>query len=159
MDIRLQPILLVALIPLGLALSGCGPDYPETVPVSGTVTLGGQPVTGASIVFTPEAGDQATATTDSSGQFQLSTYRLADGAAPGHYRVTVAKTTVEPGEEEKVVFLVPKKYGNPDTSGLECDVQLEMGPVQFDLQPEPAPAELPPEEPAPAEETGAKDTP
>ena len=158
MDTRLQPILLVVLIPFGLAMSGCGPDYPETVPVSGTVTLDGQPVAGASVVFTPEAGDLATATTDSSGQFQLSTYRLADGAAPGHYRVTVAKTTVEPGEDEKVLFLVPKKYGNPDTSGLECDVQLEMSPVQLDLQPEPAPVE-PPEESAEAEGTATKNTP
>lgn len=137
----------------GLVLPGCGPKYPETIPVAGTVTLDGRPVSGAAVVFTPEAGEAATATTDASGRFSLSTFRLGDGALPGDYRVTVSKTTVEPGEEEKVVFVVPKEYGNVATSPLACQVQKEMGPVELNLHSTPAavPPAIPQDAPAEAE--------
>jgi len=147
----------VTLLAAGLAaVSGCGPKHPETIPVNGSVALDGKPVEGAAVVFTPEEGKMATGTTDASGRFQLSTFQLDDGALPGTHRVTVAKTRVDPADPEKVVFLVPKKYGNPATSGLTCDVQKEMGPVSFELasepqpepKPEPAPSE-PPQEPGP----------
>ena len=117
------------------------------------MTLDGQPVAGAAVVFTPEQGEMATATTDASGRFELSTFERADGALPGKHRVTVAKTTVEPGEDEKIVFLIPKEYGNLKTSPLTWDVQKEMGPVQLALQtrPEPAPSAVPPASPPAAE--------
>lgn len=150
LSIRRVPFVAM-LAAFGLALPGCGPKYPETFPVSGTVTLDGKPVAGAAVVFTPEEGHQATGTTDDSGRFELSTFQLGDGALPGPHRVTVAKTTTDPDEEEKVVFIIPQKYGNLQTSELTCDVQAEMGPVEYDLQPEPT-AEPNPEvtpEPAP----------
>ena len=149
-----RPFVLIAVFAtLGLVLPGCGPKYPETIPVAGTVTLDDEPVAGAAVVFTPEEGEEATATTDAAGRFELSTFRLADGALPGKYRVTVAKTTVEPGEEEKVVFLIPKEYGNAKTSPLSCDVQKEMGPVRFDLQSklQPSSSPLPQDSPPAAE--------
>lgn len=143
-----QVLCIGILAALGLALPGCGPSYPETIPVSGTVTLAGKPVAGAAVVFTPEEGHPATGTTDSAGQFELSTFQLGDGALPGKHRVTVAKTTVDPDDGNKLVFIVPEKYGNRKTSDLTCDVQPEMGPVRFDLQPEtkttPQDAPLPP---------------
>lgn len=147
----------VAMLAAVLAVvSGCGPKHPETIPVNGSVALDGKPVEGAAVVFTPEEGRMATGTTDASGRFQLSTFQLGDGALPGTHRVTVAKTSVDPADPEKVVFLVPKKYGNPATSGLSCDVQKEMGPVSFELasepQPEPKPepaSSEPPQEPVP----------
>ena len=129
----LLPGMLIAA--LALTMLGCGPKYPETVPVSGTVTLDKKPVAGAAVVFTPTEGDRATGTTDPSGKFELSTYRLGDGAVPGKHRVTVTKTTVEPGTEEKIVFVIPLDYGKPDTSNLTCDVQKEMDPVQLNLEP------------------------
>ena len=114
-----------------VSLPGCGPSYPETIPVSGTVTLDGQTIAGAAVVFTPEEGRQATGTTDSSGRFELSTFRLGDGALPGPHRVTVSKTTV--GDDGKIVFLIPRVYGNQQTSPLTCDVQKKMAEVRFDL--------------------------
>src|SRR4051794_29592663 len=69
----------VALLCLS-AISGCGgvKKGPETVEVTGTVTLGGNPVEGASVVFYPGLGtdDQrlaSQATTDQGGRFKLST--------------------------------------------------------------------------------------
>lgn len=145
--------LVAAFTALGLALPGCGPKHPETFPVTGTVTLDGQPVAGAAVVFIPEQGEMATATTDTAGRFELSTFERADGALPGRHRVTVVKTTVEPGDDKKIVFLIPKEYGNPKTSPLTWDVQKEMGPVQLALrtQPEPASPAAPPVSPPAAE--------
>ena len=121
---------------LTLALPGCGSSNPETFPVSGTVTLDGRPVSGAAVVFTPDTGQPATGTTDNAGQFELSTFQLGDGALPGKHRVTIAKTTVDPNDRDKVLFLIPQKYGNRQTSELMCDVQAKMAPVRFDLQSE-----------------------
>lgn len=150
-------VLFVAMLAaFGVALPGCGPKYPETIPVAGTVTLDGKPVAGAAVVFTPEEGQQATGTTDDSGRFELSTFQLGDGALPGTHRVTVAKTTTDPDDEEKVVFIIPQKYGNLQTSELTCDVHAEMGPVQYDFQSEPIPAPNP--EPSPDEATDSPES-
>ena len=146
-------LFVAALAMVGMALSGCGPSYPETIPVTGSVSLDGKPVAGAAVVFTPEEGHLATGTTDGSGQFELSTFQLGDGALPGKHRVTVAKTTVDPKAGGKIVFLIPQEFGNLQTSQLTCDVQKEMGPVQFDLKPGTEPAPNPP----PAEVTDTPD--
>ncbi len=150
----------VTLAVFGSALPGCGPGYPETFPVSGTVTLDGKPVPGAAVVFTPDQGQQATGTTDDAGRFDLSTYELGDGALPGMHRVTVTKTTVESSEEEDetVVYFVPQKYGRPDTTELTCDVHEEMGPVQFNLISEPEPEVESPQDPPPAEVADSPDS-
>ena len=42
------------LILLGVAIVGCGPSGPVTVPISGTVTLDGKPLSDASIRFVPD---------------------------------------------------------------------------------------------------------
>ena len=81
--------------------TGCGSGNPfDTVPVTGSVTLDGQPVEGATVIFQP-TGDHkaATATTDSSGEFTLTTGESGDGAMPGVYKVTVFKTKMEPGAD------------------------------------------------------------
>lgn len=74
-----------------LASLGCGGPG-KTYKVSGTVTLeGGAPVPNALVVFIPkgENGRVATGTTDSAGQYELSTFRTRDGAMAGEYKITV----------------------------------------------------------------------
>ncbi|MFG0335441.1 MAG: hypothetical protein ACF8TS_18945, partial [Maioricimonas sp. JB049] len=86
---------LVAVLSALPLLTGCSsseppPDRPETAPVTGTVMYQGEPVEGATVVFTP-AGSQATgavAKTDASGKFELMTYEPGDGAIPGKYQVS-----------------------------------------------------------------------
>jgi hypothetical protein len=82
------PLLLVL-----AGISGCGGDgNPRTEPVSGTVTLDGDPVAGAIVTFQPEGGGKsAVGTTDESGRYQLTTFRQGDGVVEGTYNVTVAK--------------------------------------------------------------------
>ena len=91
MSLRARHVWLV--IPLALALTGCGGKRP--VPVQGVLTLEGTPVTDATVVYMPdgpEGGRPATGFTAPDGKFELTTYKLHDGALPGKYRVLVRKT-------------------------------------------------------------------
>ena len=89
---------------LRLGLAGCGEDpgvtdRPATVPVSGVVTLGGNPVEGATVTFhagvpapgQTAQGNSAVGQTDAEGRFQLKTFEANDGAVPGEYVVTISK--------------------------------------------------------------------
>jgi hypothetical protein len=76
--------------------AGCGSDLP-VAPVSGTVTLNGQPLVGASITTQPIAvgaehspGSGSFATTDGEGRFQLELVQPAVlGAIVGEHRVMI----------------------------------------------------------------------
>ncbi len=70
-------------------LSGCGQS--ETVPVTGTVKLNGQPAANAEVIFTPTKGRVASGSTDATGRFTLSTGRPDDGAVPGDHKVTIVE--------------------------------------------------------------------
>lgn len=87
-----------------LVLSGCGGGTPvlDTEPVTGVVTLDGEPVPEATVLFSPVnegEGTPATGMTDSEGVYTL-TARPAGGAkgeagagtTPGEYNVGVIKT-------------------------------------------------------------------
>lgn len=122
--------------------SGCGggasdkwtQDRPKTVPVTGVLTYKGQPVEGAQINFIPaSAGESAAyATSEKDGSFKLTTFVAGDGAAPGSYKVTVNKRTVEtilnpkdpngPPQGVKETSHLPEKYGKSTTSNLQVDV-------------------------------------
>ncbi len=75
------------------SLSGCG-DSIGLVPVSGIVTINGEPFPGASISFTPSASnDPATSGIDATGpegNYRIM-YRGKTGLAPGKYSVLVSK--------------------------------------------------------------------
>ena len=85
----------LGLVIVGMALIvGCtpaGPAGPTTYPVTGTVTMGGSPVEGATVTFIPTAaGSPATGATDAAGKFVLKTGEK-DGAATGSYNISVVK--------------------------------------------------------------------
>ena len=83
-----------------VALSGCGGDAGlNTAPVTGTVTLDGEPLEGAAVSFSPEGdGHAAAGVTDASGEFVLTTETKGDGAVPGTYQVMVTKYEEEDSE-------------------------------------------------------------
>ncbi|MHB8899695.1 MAG: hypothetical protein ACYC6Y_13185 [Thermoguttaceae bacterium] len=119
------------------AVAGCAPKGPETVEVTGTVTLDGQPVEGAIVGFRPTEGTPGAGTTDASGKFTLK-------ATPGPNGVTVIKSETV-GEapvvdenttavEVQTKNLLPVKYSAVEGSGLSFDVQPGMAPVTIDLK-------------------------
>ena len=140
---------------------GCGggndnwsKDRPQTSEVQGKVTLDGAPVEGATVSFSSvgEKSIGAVGMTDSAGEFSLRTYEPGDGAVPGKHKVTVIKAKSEGGDpsyydvnspnygkevppeaEPKTVYIVPEKYGNFETSGLEVEVTAD-GPNEITLE-------------------------
>src|SRR5260370_29747653 len=79
---------------LVLSASGCGG---RTVGVEGSVTLDGQPLGNATIVFRPtDGGPEAGGVTDAEGKFSLTGAR-SEGVVPGPYMVTVSKKEYPPG--------------------------------------------------------------
>lgn len=143
-------IILLAFTTMG----GCGKSslLDGVVPVSGKVTYQGQPVDGAIVTFIP-LGTQRAATgrTDASGLYRLSTLEADDGAMPGDYQVTIAKTEVSgtrDSEEDApppvinsglppiyTKELVPVKYKNAQLSGLTAQVSDSgANELSFDLE-------------------------
>ena len=65
-----------------VVLAGCGDDN-GLVPVRGRVLLDNQPVEGAAVMFQPDKGVPATATTNAEGEFEMSTPQ-GKGRSPRH---------------------------------------------------------------------------
>lgn len=121
-------------------LSGCtggGADQVPVYPVSGQVTMGGNPVPNATVTFSPKS-DQPTAIgrTDAEGRYQLRTYAEADGAAAGEYAVIISKAADAPAEEaahgpdfetpaypgQKAGSVLPEEYASAATTPLTATV-------------------------------------
>ncbi len=134
---------------LMMSFVGCSVDdgLPRTVNASGVVTLDGEPIDGASIVFAEASGvHSAQGLSDSKGRFSLDAFEAKKGAVPGSYKITVSKTvTVERsvnqkqmkalaedaqhaadggGETANVSWVndLPQRYAGFVTSGLEATV-------------------------------------
>jgi hypothetical protein len=134
-----------------LLLAGCGgPSRPETVPISGRVTYGGQPVVSGQIVFYPEpigSGRQAIGAIGPDGRYTLTTFDSGDGAVLGRHRVTIKSVRVSAGPPSAqeaaeqmrqgrdlgVEWLVPKKYSRPNTTPLTAEVKRGKNTIDFDL--------------------------
>lgn len=135
-------------------LAGCGGGGgsssgtgPKTVPVTGTVTKGGQPVEGATVKFTTVDGKKgASGRTDAKGNYTLSTAKPGDGALPGQYQVTITKIEApasEPtsGNEGKPTRpnksapaeknALPEKYAKAASSGLTATVKESGNKFDF----------------------------
>jgi hypothetical protein len=116
---------------LTLAAVGCGGSAGLT-PVSGKVTLDGQPLTGASgtIMFVPagDSGAGGMASLNSDGTYQAKTGSLP-GLQPGEYDLSVTATEatkVSLGtdyQKTEPKSLIPEKYNNAKTSGLKVKVE------------------------------------
>lgn len=138
-----------------LLLTGCGgsSDGPPYATVSGVVTLDGNPVEGATVIFTPKGpGTMSMGLTNADGAFSLMTSTGKRGAAVGDHAVTVtlmiqpeqkatgsaddlaemlpteyasdaaAAAAAKNAKAAEPVYLIPRKYSDAKTSGLDVTV-------------------------------------
>jgi hypothetical protein len=116
-----------------VAVCGCGGGSgPETAEVVGIVTMNGTPVEGANVIFHPIDTTTNTlasqASTNAEGRFELSTHvgqgKYKRGVAPGEYAVAVSKldTSAISKTYAPPTNLLPKRFSNPETSGLKATV-------------------------------------
>lgn len=131
-------VVMASSIMAAVGCSGSGsPGRPPTYPATGTVSLDGKPVAGATITLVPQGGGQpAVAVTDPSGGFRLTTFQAGDGAVAGTYGVTVEKR-VAPGAAAAdgaeyqpptgplppPENVLPAKYASVETSGLAATIE------------------------------------
>lgn len=145
----------LAVVSLALFLmSGCGTpgagDRETTHPVSGTVTMNGQPVPRANLSFQLADGSgSAAAVTDAQGRYELTTFTAGDGAVAGDYLVAITQfEEAPPGagvsddhpdyNPNLPAFvpqnLLPERYASVGTSELKATVVPgENSGVNFEL--------------------------
>jgi hypothetical protein len=115
-----------------MLVAGCGDGRPERVPVSGKVLIDGKPATSGSVQFLPHSGGRPSAGgIQPDGSFSLFTYEQNDGCRLGTYDVVVS--SIEEVGETKVRYNLPKKYGNPKTSGITKAIDGPMDDLVFEL--------------------------
>lgn len=141
---RWSHLLFVSLFAL-LHIVGCGggaQDAPKLYRVTGTVKYKGTAVPGAKVMFLGDGkSPPAVGVTNDSGQFSLSSL-AGSGAVAGRHQVAIVKNTAaeeaapvnmsmeaaaeeakKPKAKPTTTSLVPAKYSNGGTSGLEFEVK------------------------------------
>jgi hypothetical protein len=144
---------LTLLVPwLLLVAAGCqkGPAGPALVPVAGTVTLDGKPLSGAQVTLIPTGttgGQAAVGKTDASGKFAVTTPDLTQqGAAAGSYRVLISKkvnpdgTDFQPSPDQDPALatykeILPPVYSDDAQTTLTAEVPAGgTSDLRFDLK-------------------------
>lgn len=143
-----------ALVCWTILFVGCGPRLPVTHPVSGRLTLDGQPLANATIIFDPKserpiAQRHAGRTrSHADGTYTLSTFREGDGAAVGRYAVAVlpaqplvsdAPPDAAVARSSGMVQAFPERYLSPATSGIVMDVEPTANVIDITLTTSPTP--------------------
>lgn len=130
--IDVRPLAILAAAALWLSAVGCGPSVPTTnlkvTPVKGTVTLGGQALPEAQVMFVMQGPPPAdylgsAATTDAQGNFEIMT-GTQKGAPAGKYTVIVSKKVGADG----------KPFVNDPDSGMDAAMMEASGAIK-DLVP------------------------
>jgi hypothetical protein len=128
--------LILVFAALALLSSGCGggsKDRPPLGRVHGRVTLDGQPLEQATVVFTPleVGGCEASGLTDAKGEYVLRYHRDDMGAALGKNSVRITK---QPSPDLKSELL-PGRYNRYTT--LTAEVKSGNNDLPFDLTSQP----------------------
>ena len=136
---------------LGLwAIAGCGRPYegPHLLPVAGSVTLDGKPLSNAAIQFVAAGetkGLGGAALTDGAGKFKVTTPDGAHvGLAAGDYSVVISKLVNPDGSDfiatpdlapmdANAKELLPSVYSDPAASTLTARVRADSPPLEFKL--------------------------
>jgi hypothetical protein len=122
LQIRLTGILIIVSL-----IAGCGESGPSLAPVSGRVTLDGQPLKFANISFQPEGKSAGVGRTDADGHYELMYKRGQMGGPIGQNKVTIVLDT----ELAHRPQIVPPRY-NLD-SELEREIKPGSNVFDFDL--------------------------
>lgn len=141
-----------SVVSLVVFVVGCGPDS-GMAPVRGKVTIEGEPLAEAAVGFTSLENNQtAIGKTGPDGSYTLTTRKPGDGALVGEHKVSITAVTLVESPKAKAMkekhgslaaemplpppkeeWLAPKKYSDPDTSGLSFTVERGKNEANFDL--------------------------
>lgn len=119
---------------LSLLAIGCGSS--DLGKVTGKVTLDGQPLSDAILLFSPTSGGPpSSAKTDSDGRFQVIHTREERGAVPGEHEVWISTALPADTDGETprpaIAERVPPSYRVP--GGLKAEVKPGSNTINFEL--------------------------
>ena len=110
------------------SILGCGGN-PNLGKVTGTITLDGQPLADATIVFTPDSGGSTSfGKSDSSGYYKMVFSDTEDGAWIGASKVSIRTGDVLPDNSGVIPEKVPNVYNTRSTLTAE----VKTGSNTFD---------------------------
>lgn len=122
------PILLAC---VALACVGCDNQHPNIVPVSGTVTIDGEPLSVGQVRVLAAEHRPAIGKINEDGTFTLSCFELGDGAPAGTHLATV--TAAEQLSETSSRWYAPKKYSSNATSELWVTIEGPTDDLTIEL--------------------------
>jgi hypothetical protein len=124
---------------LGALAVGCSRTPANVATVKGKVTLGGQPLPDATLIFTPTTpGSPSAGRTNAGGEYELVYTREIKGAEKGEHSVSIStyqSATDDPPAPE-LPEKVPFAYREGDKK-LKATVNPGRNEINFDLEPGP----------------------
>jgi len=127
--------LVVASFVVMVLVVGCAPpevDLPDLATVTGTVTMGGEPLENVSVEFTSANGQAASGATDANGKYELTYSGDVKGAELGENTVRITTILDHPTPPD-YKDPVPAKYNE----ATELKVTVEAGANTHDFALEP----------------------
>ncbi len=142
--ITISKMCMFSLLLTTVAIIGCGgggDDLPDVVPVSGTVTLNGEPLQGASVTFMG-TGRPCYGATDENGKYTIKDLNGREGCPTGKYKVVISKyakpdgSPLEEGPEggAEGVEHLPPQYSSDEKTTLTADVPEGGKTIDFKLE-------------------------
>jgi hypothetical protein len=128
---RARLIVGAAFVAAFLNLAGCSGSGPKIVPVSGTVTIDGQPLTYGHVQILPAGWRPASGRLDGSGRFVLTTTSPNDGCAVGTHPVVILSG--ESLSPEIMKWHAPQKYADVKTSELTVTITGPTDDLKIEL--------------------------
>ncbi|WP_231131138.1 peptidase associated/transthyretin-like domain-containing protein [Crateriforma conspicua] len=121
-----QVCTVLLLVAMPLFIVGCGSSRQpgDLVPITGLVTVDGDPAQGVVIQLHPPQPDPplAQAITDAEGRFAISTRTAGDGATPGSYDVTFVWSTFNAVTRSQEGDKLNGRYADPSSTSIHWDV-------------------------------------
>lgn len=122
---RRSALLLSAGVACVTAICGCGDDEGVALaPVTGFVTEGGQPLSGAIVEFFPESGRTSVGKTNDAGEFTMR-YDDAEGVVIGPCKVQITPGMAVPDIEEGSDQVAPPMKGPPEVIMVSDSIVVE----------------------------------
>jgi hypothetical protein len=121
-----------ALAVAAVGLAGCGDGGPQIVPVSGIVTIDGQPLTYGHIQVIPTGWRPASGRIGTDGRFTLTTTVSGDGCAVGTHPVAILAG--ESLTSETMKWHAPQKYADIKTSDLTVTITGPTDDLKIELK-------------------------
>ena len=142
---RFRNCLLFFCVPLMITSVGCESDLPKLYPVSGTVTLDGDPLAAGHVLLHPNGGGGSTSQDVPSGMIKDGKYEILtgkrSGASAGPYKVVVTATNYSGGNAPPmggtavaVRSLIDAEYSTRSQTPLALEVVAEPEAGAYDLK-------------------------